>query len=360
MGSNYKDKIDVDLSASSGLPDQQKLVIELEDLTSEEQLVQPPGRLKAEIETEQYMDTENKTRYTFSSVWPLIIAGFIGGLIAWVITELSYDDYARGYETYFQLLIEIGVFTAVVGGAIGASLGSVEGISSKVLEKTLKGFAVALGFGVLGGAAGGVLAQVVYSILGGGVHDNILLQILVRALAWGIVGLFVGIGQGLGTGGGKRVLNGLLGGLCGGVLGGLLFDVIGVFTFTGALSRAIAIPLIGVFAGLGIGLVSEMRKEAWLKVLEGFTTGKEYIVYDHITTIGSSPKSEIVLIKDPSVAPNHAEIISENNSYRIRVMDDRLTISVGNKMARNHKLKNDDVIAIGNTVLKFFEKPVKA
>jgi hypothetical protein len=359
MESNSKDKLEIELSESSAQTDRQKLVIELDELPAEDYIEPYPGGSKADNTIQKRLTSLTNDTFLFGSIWPLMIAGFLGGFLAWVITEQFYDDYAGSHEFYYQLLLEIAVFTAVVGGAIGAFLGSVEGFISKVLEKTLNGFAVALGFGLIGGAVGGVIAQIVYTVLGGGALENTVLQIIVRAFTWGIVGLFVGVGQGLGTGGGKRVLNGLLGGLAGGLMGGFLFDIIGEFTDTGSLSRAIAIPLIGVCTGLGIGLVREIRKEAWLRVIEGATVGKEYIIYGHTTTIGSSFKCEIVLIKDPSVAPIHAEIVAEGNNYRIRVTDDQLTLNIGNRITKTHKLHNGNVVKIGNTVMMFFEKPAK-
>lgn len=359
MDPNSKDRLEIELSESSPLQDRQKLVIELEELSSEDYKETYTGGSKADHAAQKSLTNLNENRLLAGSIWPLMVAGFLGGVLAWAITELFYDDYAVSYEFYYQLLIEIGVFTAVVGGIIGAFLGSVEGISSKVIEKTLNGFTVALGFGLIGGAVGGVFAQIIYTVLGGGTLDNMVLQVLVRAFAWGIVGLLVGVGHGFGTGGGKRVINGLLGGLAGGLLGGFLFDIIGTFTYAGSLSRAIAIPLIGLFTGIGIGLVREISKEAWLRVVEGATVGKEYIIYGHTTTIGSSFKCEIVLIKDPSVAPIHAEIFAESNNYRIRVTDAHLTIGIGNRITKTHKLHNGDVIKIGSTVMRFFEKPVK-
>ncbi len=359
MDSDSKDRLEIELSESSAQPDRQKLVIELDDLPEEDSLEKYHGVSKADNAMQKRSTSLINGTLFFGSIWPLMLSGFLGGFLAWVITEQFYDDSTSSHVFYYQILIEMGLFAAVVGGAIGAFLGAVEGLSSKVLEKTLNGFAVALGLGLIGGAVGGVLGQIVYTVLGGGALQNVVLQIMVRAFAWGIVGLFVGVGQGFGTGGGKRVINGLLGGLAGGFVGGFLFDIIGTYTVTGSLSRAIAIPLIGVCAGLGIGLVREISKEAWLRVVEGATVGKEYVIYGHTTTIGSSFKCEIVLIKDPSVAPVHAEIVAEGNNYRIRVTDDQLTIGIGNRIAKTHRLNNGDVIIVGNTVMRFFEKPAK-
>jgi hypothetical protein len=281
-------------------------------------------------------------------------------LLSWGITEYFYGESIGYYETYRQLLIRIGVFTAIIGGSIGAFLGSVDGITSRVKEKAIKGFLVASAFGLIGGAVGGVIAQLIYTAMGGGLLGSFLLQVLVRALVWGIVGLFVGIGQGFGTGGGKRILNGLLGGLLGGFMGGLLFDIVGNLSATGILSRAIAIPLIGICAGVGIGLVQEVRKEAWLKAISGVTAGKEYIIFGQVTTIGSHYNCDVVLIKDPGVAAKHAEIIMNGNQYYIKPAAEGVPlVLVANRAIRSHRLANGDIIRLGDTELQYYEKPAK-
>ena len=354
---NEKDgpnKIDINSQDLPQAPKPQKLVINLDDLPPERESKVYPGF----SDEGHVFAAKDKPGVGGKAIWDLVLAGLVGGFVGWAITELFFDDTVIAYETYFQLLMEMAYFTAIIGGAIGALLGSVEGLSSKVLEKAIRGFTVTLAFGLAGGAIGGIIAQLVYSFFGGGYLENILLQIIVRAVAWGLVGLFVGIGQGFGTGGGKKVVNGLLGGLVGGLIGGFLFDIIGMFTMTGMLSRAVAIPAIGACTGFGIGIVQEIRKEAWLKVIQGATSGKEYIVFGSRTVLGSSAKCDIVLVKDPDVAPMHAEINLVNKSYNIRELNSTAGVWVGRRRVTNQRLKNGDMIKIGSSLLQFFEKQV--
>ncbi len=354
---NEKDelkKIDINEEDLPQLPILEKLIVNLEDLSPERESKVYPGF----SDEEHIFEAKDKPGFGAKAIWHLVLAGLVGGFVGWVITELFYSDAIIAHETYIQLLIEISCFTAIIGGTIGALLGSVEGLSSKVSEKAVKGFAVALVVGLAGGAIGGVIGQLVYSFFGGGYLENIIMQIAVRAVAWGLVGLFVGIGQGFGTGGGKKVVNGLLGGLVGGLIGGFLFDIIGLFTMTGMLSRAVAIPAIGACTGFGIGIVQEIRKEAWLKVLQGATSGKEYIVFGSRTVLGSSTKCDIVLVQDPEVAPMHAEISLVNKSYIIRELNNAAGVWVGRHRVTNQKLKNGDMIKIGQNLLQFFERQV--
>ena len=100
----------------------------------------------------------------------------------------------------------------------------------------------------------------------------------------------------------KKLAIGLLGGLVGGLIGGALFDPI--FTATGGsalLSRLAALVGIGLFAGLGTGLIENAAKNGWLKVTAGLIAGKQFILYRNPTFIGSGPECPIYLFRDPQV-----------------------------------------------------------
>ena len=70
-------------------------------------------------------------------------------------------------------------------------------------------------------------------------------------------------------------------------------------------ARLIGLLFVGVGIGVAIGLIETARRDAWLNVVGGAMTGKEFIVYEAETKIGSDPKCEIVLIKDPAIQPYH-------------------------------------------------------
>ena len=61
-------------------------------------------------------------------------------------------------------------------------------------------------------------------------------------------------------------------------------------------------------SGLFVGLVESLTKDAWLLMIVGPLKGKQFIVYKNPTRIGSSPKCEIYLFKDPAIDPFHATI----------------------------------------------------
>ncbi|MDI6785048.1 MAG: FHA domain-containing protein, partial [bacterium] len=287
-----------------------------------------------------------------------LIAGLIGGFLAWVVTEVFYDDYRRT-TSMIEMLVEMGFLGGCMGALIGVCLGAVEGITSRVGEKAVQGGLIGLGIGFAGGMIGGVFGQIIYSFFGGGSGRlGFVEQIMIRAIAWGLIGLFVGLAQGVAIRSKKKIVNGLLGGLIGGTVGGGLFDIVGSLVESGELSRAITITLLGTCTGVGIGIVEELRKEAWLKVVQGWTKGKEYIIYNEVTTIGSSPKCDIVLFKDPSIIPKHAMIKIENNRYILYDLQSQTGTFVNQQPISRKVLANGNIIQIGNTVMVHYERAI--
>ena len=58
-------------------------------------------------------------------------------------------------------------------------------------------------------------------------------------------------------------------------------------------------------------LAVRYRDELKSQIVAGGMTGKEFVLYDGETRVGSSPKCEITLIKEPAVQPFHFTISAE-------------------------------------------------
>ena len=91
-----------------------------------------------------------------------------------------------------------------------------------------------------------------------------------RTLGWGAMGPFVGTVGGLPGLSFQRMRNGFIGGLIGGLLGGFVFQSLASLPlFTGFQIRLIGFGLLGASIGFFVGLVGEVFKQAWVKVLVG-------------------------------------------------------------------------------------------
>jgi hypothetical protein len=246
-----------------------------------------------------------------------------------------------------------GVMTALIGGCIASS----EGVVTQSSEKAIKDGIVGIGIGFIGGFLGGFFGQVLYSILGGGRNESFGLQIFARTLGWGLLGAFVGVAQGIVVKSSKKLVNATIGGLIGGLVGGFLFDPIGIIIKSGTASRIIAIPLLGTAIGYAMSMVEELSKSAWLQIIKGSMAGKQFILYKPETSIGSSSKNDIPIIKDSGIAPRHAVIKRTGNTSTIISVFNQ-PVAVNGSSVPSRRLSNNDQIQLGNTILLYCEKVI--
>ncbi|HLF91931.1 MAG TPA: FHA domain-containing protein [Planctomycetota bacterium] len=262
----------------------------------------------------------------------------------------------------------------IVAGLVGLAIGSADGILSRAYGRGIVCGLVGLAMGLVVGTLASIAATLLYSVFGGIVQHldrgsgmkmstgAFILQMMNRGLAWALAGVAMGMGQGIALRSKKLFFNGLIGGVVGGLLGGLLFDPInylmggGQFAEDASSSRAVGFVTIGLVTGLMVGIVELIAREAWLKMLAGPLAGKEFVLYKDPTSIGSSPKREVYLFKDPEVEPVHALIHRVGEGYEL---EDKKspggTLLNGRKVSRQ-RLKSQDQIRIGSTVLLFTMK----
>jgi pSer/pThr/pTyr-binding forkhead associated (FHA) protein len=112
----------------------------------------------------------------------------------------------------------------------------------------------------------------------------------------------------------------------------------------------------GLLIGVGVGLLEQFAKQAWLKVIRGEFEGKEYLVFAGTTSIGNNGKNTIVLFKDKLVAPNHCDIILEGSKYVLVDKGSPMGTVVNGMKTSHHVLRQGDSIAVGNSVLVFNTK----
>ena len=121
-------------------------------------------------------------------------------------------------------------------------------------------------------------------------------------------------------------------------------------------ARGVAIVVMGLLIGLGVGLLEQFAKQAWLKVIRGEFEGKEYLVFAGTTSIGNNGKNTIVLFKDKLVGPHHCDIVLEGSKYVLVDRGTPMGTVVNGQKTTRHILRQGDAIAIGNSVLVFNTK----
>jgi hypothetical protein len=310
-------------------------------------------------------------RVIYSSYFYLSLAGAIGALVAWGLLEGHLHESSgradRNHVAWFLLF-------PTVGGFVGMFLGAVEGIMCRNLPRAFLTSMVGLGIGFVGGLIALFPAGIIFSIMiqvsmsvgrppaPGEMPKGMALLMLMmgRAAAWAIVSIPAGIGQGIALREKKVVINGLLGGVLGGLLGGLLFDPISLI-FGGqdaSVSRAVGFAIIGIMVGLFVGLVEQWTKTAWLLMKAGPLAGKQFVLYRNPTVIGSAPKADIYIFKDPDIEPRHALLHNRGGRFEIEDCGTKDGTYVNGVPVTKRILQAGDQIVIGKTMLEFSLKEV--
>lgn len=362
------DDLDEEPAAPSPAAAGDMLVIEADDLADvadEPAYPAAPGAYPAAGPAGEFAFAKGKkgaaAAFVGSLMLQLAIAGALGGLLAWAVNEprsVVRDQLADlpGPEVYQ----EVALFAAILGGAIGLLLGATEGLTGLNWRRAALGGTLGLVIGGLGGGFAGVVAQMAYGALGGRGDVLSFRQVIARSIGWCIVGLFVGLAQGAATRSTKKIVNGLCGGAMGGFAGGLVFDLVGVFGgifgLHGSASRLIAQVAIGLATGAAIGLLEELRKEAWVVIVGGPLTGKQFVLYQTNTLVGSSPKCDIALLKDTEIAPQHFTISMAGGNCILADLGSSRGTLVNGRPVQRHNLRRGDVIQVGQTALEYQDR----
>ena len=247
------------------------------------------------------------------------------------------------------------LWSAIIALFIGLFLGLGEGIYYGSKENTIKYALIGAGISILVGAISGYLAQWMYASMLTD-YSSDFTKALVRGLGWAIMGVGIGLSVGLIKPEQKRILFCSLGGVCGAFIGGFLFNYVCDIIPNDIVARGFAIVIMGLLIGVGVGILEQFAKAAWLKVIRGEFEGKEYLVFEGTTSIGNSGKNTIVLFKDKLVAPNHCDIVQEGSKYVLVDKGSPMGTVVNGMRVTRHVLKQGDAVAIGNSVLVFNTK----
>jgi pSer/pThr/pTyr-binding forkhead associated (FHA) protein len=85
----------------------------------------------------------------------------------------------------------------------------------------------------------------------------------------------------------------------------------------------------------------------------GPLAGKQFILFRNPTVIGSSPKSDVYLFKDPDIEPQHALIHDRGGRFEIEDTGSADGTYVNGRPIKKKILAAGDQIVMGKTVLEF-------
>lgn len=298
--------------------------------------------------------------------------GLLGAFAGWILVEPLFqaaDSERSALGAFFALAVVIAGASAFVA------------IGDAALSRAWQRAAVNFGAGLLIGLVCGMFAAFVGGILYG--LGNVMLIVIlqgfprafgqvrrltesspvpfflivanmsIRGFAWAIFGVVAGLTPGIMQRSRTLVMVGILGGLAGGFLGGALFEPINAIMASDTWSRMIGFSCIGLMAGLAIGVVEQLSKDAWLFMEDGPLAGKQFVIYRDPTTIGSSPKSDIYLFKDSEVEPQHAELRRVGASHEICAVGG-VPVLVNGKRTNGTRLEDGDEVGIGRARFRYY------
>lgn len=278
-------------------------------------------------------------------VWLSGLTGFLGSLVASLI--LWGLNVGPGNYSTFILSVMIGVTS---GLCIPAALSAYPDLITWKLGRAIR----------IGGKAGivgaGAMTMVALLLAQVAAPADVFFvgRFLVGLLAWGMFGLALGMVEGVVWGSRRRAV---LGGVGGG-LGGLLAFLIGY-----ALHNEGTFVMVGLLIGIGAGLIQEIYKQAWLRIVSGANEGTELILDKRQIRLGSSdgPEVDLGLYHDAAIKPQHMEIKRHNGISILVVLPGATPPLVNGQPVRNSiRLRNGDTIQIGSTHLQFHERSSSA
>ena len=278
--------------------------------------------------------------------------------------EALYQAYQYDFYTNETLLLEgistvqrtsTGIWAGTIALFVGLFLGIGEGVYYGSKEKALKYALIGAGISLVIGAISGYAAQWMYADMLTEDSTDVA-RAVIRGIGWALMGLGIGVAAGLIKPDTKRIIFCTLGGLAGGFVGGFLFNYVCDIIPNDIVARGVAIVIMGILIGVGVGLLEQVAKQAWLKVIRGEFEGKEYLVFDGITSIGNNGSNTIVLFKDKLVGSHHCDIKLEGGRYTLTDCGTPMGTVVNGQRIQQHTLRQGDAIAVGNSVLVFNTK----
>jgi hypothetical protein len=282
------------------------------------------------------------------------LAGLLGALAGWGISEPGFVDGGRGGHWGNWVMVPIVVTLMCLGFAVAESI--VERSTKKALIRG--GLALPLGI-VLGFFISGT-ANIFYGVglaicrSAGVLSFHNPATWIVRGFAWMVLGAVGGVIYGIIGQSMTKTGYGALGGVIGAFVGGTVFDPIALATHGGATSRAVGFGLLGMATGIAIGLVESALKDRWLYVTAGPLAGKQFILYKPRTVIGSSQSCDIYLFKDPEILPQHASL--EIKGSKIHLVANGVVYVSGQPARGARALDSGAVLQLGRYAFRYQER----
>ena len=171
-------------------------------------------------------------------------------------------------EAVGQLVLTIGVWTAVLAASIGVALMLGQSFYLRQSGLSFPEIAKGAGGGLLAGLLGGVAGQMLYLMTSG----EMIFDAAFRMFGWALLGSLIGIGMAFVVPN-LRVGKGLMGGAVGGIIGAIGFlaaaSALSGLASGDIASRLFGAALLGFCIGLMVAWAEQLFRQAWLEIWSG-------------------------------------------------------------------------------------------
>lgn len=285
-----------------------------------------------------------------------LLAGLAAIVPGWIVTEVfGIANWAASAFSEGAVNFRSAVWVAVIAAVFAAVYNGWEEITTQRWAD----FGAAAGrSAIIGGGLGfvsGFIASAIFIAMTKNA-DSLTGLYVIRAIGWGVFGAGLGGATSALLQNAKKLQNGIFGGAIGGAIGGVMFLWFSIHIDSQGVSRLLGLDAIGGCIGLAIGIIEVARRDAWLHIVGGGMAGKEFILYEPQTAIGSSPKCGVTLIKDPGIQPQHFMIAEAAGGRHQLAPYEGAQVLVNGAPVSQHTLRSGDVIQAGQTSIRYAER----
>jgi hypothetical protein len=321
-------------------------------------------------------------RVLLNNLFYLPLFALLGATLAWLLFESLFSDaqfleniegMAEPFTEEWAYGLGIGVLFDVASGIVVAMMCAGESLSRGKLTRNI-------GFCLKRGLITVPISFIVTMLVGMAVlvlvvpiPDHLSLDVTewpvgwygyvnaISSVSWISTGIVFGLGMYFGVGTRQQLKNAILGGAVGGVVGSIAFAFFEYFLFahdgTGLpLPRLMAFLATAFGVGLFVALGEQLGRQGWFRVRSGPLAGKSFNLFRQLTSIGSSPNSDIYLFKDASVDPQHGIVHRIGSRYEFESTSERFQSSVNGAPVERCRLVSGDQLMLGATILEFEER----
>ncbi len=175
-------------------------------------------------------------------------------------------------------------------------------------------------------------------------------------LVWTLIGLGIGFVTGITKQNTQRRRRFILGGMASGFISGVVYSCFNSNIYNTTARNIATSILISIIISFALGVLEQLTKRASLRIIEGKKYGKEYLILNRKTYIGSNNENSIVLKKDLKVAPRHLVIFNDDNKFILIDYKSPIGTLVNGQHVSHAVLKHGDKITLGKSTLEFIVK----